>query len=123
MDLGCDGVYVKINPIGFRRVINQLVRNAGQAMSKLPEKRIFIRTKPHGNSWVEIQFQDFGPGISDEIQTSIFQRQITTKGRGGFGLLLTRQMIESMGGKIRLLASDPENGTAFSIRLPVVKLT
>ncbi|HKZ00038.1 MAG TPA: GAF domain-containing protein [Rhabdochlamydiaceae bacterium] len=121
MDLGCDGIYVKINPIGFRRIISQLVRNADQAMNKLPEKKIVIRTKPLDGTWVEIQFQDFGPGISDSIRTSILQRQITTKGQGGFGLLLTRQMIENMGGKIRLLSSDSESGTTFSIKLPKVK--
>jgi signal transduction histidine kinase len=123
LDLRCDGIFVKINPIGFRRVISQLVRNAGQAMSKLPEKKIVVRTRPLDNTWVEIQFQDFGPGISDEVRTSILQRQITTKGKGGFGLLLTRQMIENMGGKIRLLSSDSETGTTFSIKLPKVKST
>jgi GAF domain-containing protein/DNA-binding response OmpR family regulator len=123
LDLGCNGIFVKINPIGFRRVISQLVRNADQAMGKLPEKKIAIRTRPLDSTWVEIQFQDFGPGISDEIRTSIFQRQITTKGQGGFGLLLTRQMIENMGGKIRLFSSDSENGTIFSIKLPKVKST
>ena len=121
LDLGCNGILVKINPIGFRRVINQLIRNADQAMSKLSEKKIKIRTRSIDNAWVEIQFQDFGPGISDEVRTSIFQRQITTKGKGGFGLLLTRQMIENMGGKIRLLSSDSDNGTIFSIRLPKAK--
>jgi signal transduction histidine kinase len=90
-------------------------------MSKLPEKKILIRTKPIDSTWVEIQFQDFGPGMSAAIRTSILQRQITTKGQGGFGLLLTRQMIENMGGKIRLLSSDPESGTTFSIKLPKVK--
>jgi signal transduction histidine kinase len=30
-------------------------------------------------------------------------------------------MIENMGGKIRLLSSDPESGTTFSIKLPKVK--
>jgi signal transduction histidine kinase len=123
MDLGCEDIYVKINPIGFRRVLSQLVRNASQAMNKMPEKKIVVRTRPMGNTWVEIQFKDFGPGMSDEIRTSILQRQITTKGRGGFGLLLTRQMIEDMDGKIRLLSSNPENGTTFSIRLPRVKAT
>jgi GAF domain-containing protein len=123
MNLGCDGIFVKINPIGFRRIISQLVRNADQAMSKVPEKKIMIRTKPVDSAWVEIQFQDFGPGMSDAVRTSILQRQITTKGQGGFGLLLTRQMIENMGGKIRLLSSDPESGTTFSIKLPRIKAT
>jgi signal transduction histidine kinase len=30
-------------------------------------------------------------------------------------------MIENMGGKIRVLSSDPENGTTFSIKLPRFK--
>jgi signal transduction histidine kinase len=121
MDLDCGGICVKINPIGFRRVISQLVRNAGQAMSKLTEKKIIVRTKVLDANWVEIQIQDFGPGISDEVRASILQRPITTKGRGGFGLLLTRQMVEDMDGKIRLLPSNSEDGATFSIKLPRIK--
>ena len=98
-----------------------MVRNAGQAMSKLTEKKIIVRTKVLDANWVEIQIQDFGPGISDEVRASILQRPITTKGRGGFGLLLTRQMVEDMDGKIRLLPSNSEDGATFSIKLPRIK--
>jgi sensor histidine kinase regulating citrate/malate metabolism len=68
---------------------------------------------------VEILFQDSGPGIKKDVQLSIFQRPITTKGRGGYGLLLVRQMIEDMGGKIRLVPQKKGQGAVFSIRFPI----
>jgi len=37
---GCPGLRVSVNPVAFRRVIRQLVRNADQAMSKMLEKKL-----------------------------------------------------------------------------------
>jgi sensor histidine kinase regulating citrate/malate metabolism len=68
---------------------------------------------------VEILFQDTGPGINKEVQLSIFQRPITTKGRGGYGLLLVRQMIEDMHGQIKFVTEKPGQGAKFSIQFPI----
>ncbi len=114
------GVRIKVNLTEFLRVIRQLVRNAARAMSAtIGDKRLVVSTRRVNGSTVQILFQDFGPGVKDEIRSSIFQRPVTTKGRGGYGLLLTRQMIEDMGGEIRLLQSWPGQGAVFSIQLPI----
>lgn len=119
---GCPGLRVSVNPVAFQRIIRQLVRNADHAMSKMSEKKIVVSTRPiNENTEVEIIFQDFGHGIPASVSTSIFHRRTTTKGRGGYGLMFARQMVESMGGKIKLLSSEPDKGAVFSIRFPVVE--
>jgi sensor histidine kinase regulating citrate/malate metabolism len=37
---------------------------------------------------------------------------------GGYGLILTRQMVSDMGGSVRLLPDHPNQGAVFLIKLP-----
>ena len=112
-------VYIRVNPVEFQRVLRQLVRNAARAMSNSKVRKLTVATRPLNRSAVEILFQDSGPGISKEVQLSIFQRPITTKGRGGYGLLLVRQMLGDMQGEIRLVPQKKGPGAMFSIRFPI----
>ena len=118
--LGAEGLYIKVNLAEFQRVLKHLVRNAVRAMSDLPNKKIKVATCPLGKEKVEILFKDFGPGIPEDIRLSIFQRPITTKKRGGFGLLLIREMIEDMGGSVKLVETKRGQGAEFSIQLPAI---
>ena len=85
-------------------------------------KKLTVTTRVTDGSLVEILFQDSGPGISKDVQLSIFQRPVTTKGRGGYGLLLVRQMIEDMHGHISLVPQRKGQGATFSIRFPIASL-
>jgi len=113
--------HIFVNPTDFRRVLQHLTRNADKAMRDIPYKKISILTRKAENSEVEILFRDHGPGVPDEVQLSVFQKSVTTKQSGGFGLLLTRQFVEDMGGTIRLLPAEPGTGATFSIKLPITK--
>ncbi len=113
--------HIFVNPADFRRILHHLTRNADRAMSGMGKKKITVRTRKVGEDMVEILFQDAGPGISEDVQPSIFRKNVTTKTSGGFGLLLTRQFVEDMGGSIRLLSSAPGQGTTFAIKLPISK--
>ncbi|MFZ5818299.1 MAG: GAF domain-containing protein [Chloroflexota bacterium] len=112
--------HIFVNPADFRRVLQHLTRNADKAMRGMGKKKIAIITHKVGNE-VEILFRDYGPGVPEEVYRSIFQKSVTTKQSGGYGLLLTRQFVEDMGGTIRLLPSAPGKGATFSIKLPVTK--
>lgn len=71
---------------------------------------------------MEVLIQDFGPGVSEKIRQALFKTNITTqKTNGGYGLLLSRQLVEEMGGSIRLLPKVAGKGAVFSIKLPVSK--
>ena len=74
---------------------------------------------------VEIRVSDHGPGIPHEEQKHIFEpffrgrRAIDDQIHGtGLGLNLVKKIIEAHGGSIRV-ESEPEQGAAFIVRLPV----
>jgi signal transduction histidine kinase len=118
--LNAEAHYINVNPTDFRRVLQHLTRNADKAMQGIGKKKITIHTHKAENNEVEIHFNDHGPGVPEDVQFSIFQKSVTTKESGGYGLLLTRQFVEDMGGTIRLLPPVPGQGATFSIKLPTV---
>ena len=72
-------------------------------------------------NYIEIMVSDTGAGIAPEIIGSIFDPYFTTKGPGegtGMGLAMIHGIIENYGGKI-FVDSKPEQGTRFTIYLPV----
>jgi GAF domain-containing protein len=113
--------HIFVNPTDFRRVLQHLTRNADKAMASMEKKMITISTRKVENGNVEILFSDYGPGVPEDVQFSIFQKNISKRETGGFGLLLTRQFVEDMGGTIRLLPSEHGRGATFSIKLPITK--
>jgi GAF domain-containing protein len=120
LELQCDGLYISANPLTFQRILKHLIRNASDGMIDIErEKIISISTKQLENNWVELQIEDSGMGVSEKARPYIFQRQYSTKDSdGGVGLLIVRQMVEEMDGKIRLLPQEPGKGAVFSIKLP-----
>jgi two-component system sensor histidine kinase BaeS len=78
-----------------------------------------------------IQVIDNGAGIAPEDLPFIFERFWSTdkassnarnKGGSGLGLAIARQLVQAQGGQIRV-ESQPEQGTIFSIDLPVIDQT
>ena len=72
---------------------------------------------------VAIQIIDSGPGLSDAQQARLFNafdRLGAERGPvagTGLGLALTRQLAEAMGGSVGV-ASRPDEGATFTVRLP-----
>ena len=64
---------------------------------------------------VDIEIQDSGPGIPDEIISTIFDPLVTTKQRGtGLGLASCKSIVEQHKGTI----SVKNNPTTFHIKIP-----
>jgi signal transduction histidine kinase/DNA-binding response OmpR family regulator len=83
--------------------------------------RITIRTALV-EEWVELQFEDNGCGISQEIIDKIYEPFFTTKelGRGsGQGLAIARSIVVDKHSGLIGVASTPGVGTCFTLRLPV----
>ena len=69
----------------FRQVIDNLLKNAVEAMNGAGEIRITARRTPTGK---RIEISDSGPGVPEEEADRIFEVFQTTKARGhgpGFG--------------------------------------
>ncbi|HTK82230.1 MAG TPA: HAMP domain-containing sensor histidine kinase [Bacteroidota bacterium] len=108
---------VKINKELFGWVIENLVKNAIDAMDNSSGKVIFtIEEKPDG---VYIDVRDTGKGIDLKSKQDIFRPGYSTKQRGwGLGLSLSKRIIESYhNGKIFVKESKVGKGTTFRIKL------
>ena len=68
---------------------------------------------------VQIEIDDNGPGISEEILPKIFDPLFTTKQTGtGLGLSSCNNIIKSHRGKISV-NTEINRGTRFTIELPI----
>ena len=70
------------------------------------------------SGFVIIRISDDGPGVSEVVRATLFQKGVSTRG-GGLGLYLSRQVIETMGGSIELVSSKSGEGAVFEIKLPM----
>ncbi len=102
------------------RGVRHLVRNAADAMNG--DGTLTIRTKGHGDK-IEVQIEDTGPGVPAELRSVLFEQPYTSKGElqeRGYGLLIARQLIESLGGQVRILPQEIGRGAVFTLTLPLM---
>jgi signal transduction histidine kinase len=98
-----------------RIVFANLIRNARDAM---PEGgQLTIRGRPQDNH-IEIAITDTGVGILPENLARVMEPLYSTKARGlGLGLALARDILEKHGGSLNV-ASEPQRGSTFTVKLP-----
>jgi two-component system NtrC family sensor kinase len=101
----------------LRQAFVNVIMNACEAMAR--GGRLVIETAlVEDGRWVEIAFQDSGPGIPPDHLSKIFDPFFTTKERGtGLGLSVVYGIVERHGGKIEL-ATEVGKGTRVMLRLP-----
>lgn len=109
-------VLARLNPQLFDWVIENLIKNAVDAMSG--KGRIYINIIEEPNN-VIVDVTDTGKGIPKKMFRSIFNPGFTSKQRGwGLGLSLAERIIhENHGGKIFVKSSVPGKETTFRIIL------
>jgi CheY-like chemotaxis protein len=102
----------------IREALTNLIFNAVDAMPHGGTLRFSGRQIPDGErDWIELDVQDAGIGIPEDIQGRIFDPFFTTKGlRGiGLGLSVVYGIMERHGGRVTV-ASTPGTGTTFTLR-------
>ena len=110
------------------RVLLNLFGNAFYAVQKRQQTgepgyqpTVSVRTQ-QVNGQVEIRVQDNGTGIPESVLGKIFQPFFTTKPTGegtGLGLSLSHDIIAQGHGGTLAVESQPGEGTAFTISLPL----
>ena len=108
---------VECRPSQINQVFMNLLVNAAQA---IPQKGRITLKSGCADEQVWISVSDTGSGIPPEIMARIFDPFFTTKpvGKGtGLGLSVSYGIIEKHGGRIEV-ASQPGEGTTFTVRLP-----
>ena len=113
-------VYVEVNRHLFSWVLENIIRNALDAMDG--EGRIAAQVAVLQEN-VEVSLSDTGKGIPSSKHKMVFQPGYSTKKRGwGLGLSLAKRIIENYHkGRIFVKSSKINEGTTFGIRLPLAK--
>ncbi|MDE2585418.1 MAG: GHKL domain-containing protein, partial [Betaproteobacteria bacterium] len=106
----------------LRQIIHNLLRNAEDALTGVPQPCIRITTTVAGR-FALLTVTDNGPGFPPEILARAFEPYVTTKPRGtGLGLAIVRKIVDEHGGSIDITnkqANGTPGGAQILIRLPL----
>ena len=120
--LGHEVPHLFLDAQQIQQLLYNLLNNAADAMGKRTGEGgvITIETSLDLNgNFVELKVSDTGKGMSDEELRKVFKTRFTTKESGhGFGLIACKKIVENHQGEIQV-KSQPGQGTAFKIKLPL----
>ena len=109
---------VLVDRIQIQQVLINLIRNACQAMTDSPERRLTVISRPDGDNMVRVTVADTGPGIAREVEERLFTAFVSTKEGGmGLGLSICRTIIEANDGRI-WMENRTGGGCSFHFTLP-----
>ena len=103
----------------LKRVFNNLIKNAIQAVPEDRTGKLEISLKPI-RKMARIRVKDNGSGIPLDLYKKVFVPNFSTKNSGmGLGLAICKKIIESAQGNISFV-SEVNKGTTFEVNLPIV---
>jgi two-component system NtrC family sensor kinase len=111
---------VQCDPAQIEQLLLALMMNAIDALPHGGNLWVRSRMLPEVSS-VQLEVQDDGVGISEEILPNLFEPFFTTKEKGhgvGLGLAISKGIAERHRGRIDV-ESKPGQGTKFTVTLPV----
>lgn len=125
-------IKVKADPTKLKQILINII---GNAIKFTDRGSISISTEiRHGNTspaqesedMAVVTVKDTGIGISPQIQDKLFQpfvvedeSRIQALGSTGLGLVISKNLVEMMGGRIQLVSPGKNQGTVVEIFLPL----
>ncbi|AXT48372.1 MULTISPECIES: ATP-binding protein [Chromobacterium] len=123
--LGLCSRLLVVDPVRLRQILSNLLSNAVKFTRQgKVSLRLELQEIEKERALLCIQVSDTGIGIAPEQQARLFQEYAQADntqqryGGTGLGLLICRQLVELMSGRIAL-DSQPERGTTVTLWLPV----
>jgi two-component system, OmpR family, sensor kinase len=117
-----EAAWVDVDVDRLRQVLLNLADNA---IKYTPTEASINFAIQSWDSTVQVSVADDGPGIAPEDQARLFDRfyradqsRAREKGGAGLGLAIAKKIVEAHHGSISV-ASPPEGGAVFSVRLPL----
>lgn len=109
---------VSVDPDQIRRVLNNLVENAVDAVADAERQGTVRLSARHEEEELLIEIADDGVGLSDEQKSRMFLPHFSTKRRGsGLGLAIAERIVHEHNGSIEVRDNTP-HGTVVAVRLP-----
>jgi two-component system OmpR family sensor kinase len=113
-------VPILADPEALRRVVSNLLSNAVKHTP--PENEILVSVDREGPE-AALRVADEGVGIPEDALPHVFERfyraESSRAGEGtGLGLAIVRETVEALEGRIEV-QSAPDEGSAFTVRLPL----
>jgi two-component system, sporulation sensor kinase E len=109
---------IRVDKDQIKQVFYNLIKNAFQAMPDGGSLQVSLLCS---DEFLEIAFQDSGVGIDPDDLGRIFEPYHTTKSTGsGLGLMIVQRIVQDHGGHIELMSKQDE-GTRFTLHLPLVE--
>jgi two-component system, sensor histidine kinase and response regulator len=113
-----------IFPHADRLMVISITQNLISNAIKFTPKGGLVKIRSYSNNGcVFVTVEDNGVGMSEKVAEKIFSldKEFTTRGTDGekgtgFGLIIAKEMVLKMGGKI-WVKSEPEKGTLFTFSL------
>jgi signal transduction histidine kinase len=117
------GLFAKINPVEFKRVISNLINNSIEANTKA-DGIVKVQIRKSGQKNL-IVVSDNGKGIPQSVLDKLGREEISfgkegTESGSGIGVLHARRTIESFGGTLEI-KSQIGVGTEIIIALPSIE--
>lgn len=117
LELDPDASPVLVDKVQIQQVLINLIRNACEAMSASPVKRLTISSHAEREGYVQVTVSDTGCGIPAGVASQLFSAFVSTKPTGmGLGLSICRTIVEVNGGKIWMDTREGR-GTDFHFTL------
>jgi PAS domain S-box-containing protein len=96
-------------------VFDNLLRNASIHAGANPNVEIrILQTEDR----IKIIISDNGPGIPEELRSNLFQKGVSSREGGGFGLYLAKEILGAIDGSIEMMDSASGHGAHFQVTIP-----
>ena len=112
----------ELNQVLLNLIVNAAHANGDVVGKENGEKGNITVRSGVTDEWVEVDVQDTGTGISEDVQHNVFDLFFTTKemGKGtGQGLAIAHDIIVNKHGGMLTFETEIGKGTTFVIRLPI----
>jgi signal transduction histidine kinase len=116
VDLTRDQPKIEADFTKVQRAFLNMLKNAIEAM---PEGGTLTIKSKEAKDNVKVTISDTGMGMSEETIKRLWTPLFTTKAKGmGFGLAISKRLIEAHGGNVSV-QSELGKGTTFTITIPI----
>lgn len=110
-----------VDPDQMERAFFNIIKNAIEAMSDNGGKLTAITRLSYNDGYIEVEFANTGPCVSDESMKKLFTPHFSTKKGGmGLGLAIVKKIITDHGGDVTVRSEEGE-GVSFTFLIPIAQ--